>query len=137
VNIKIMSHQEIEQIEFKNLTTVISISSDDVFPNLSGRKNLLQWIKLEFDDSDTTGSLFTMEQAKLVKKYADVAYKAGSDIICQCEAGISRSAGLAAAISFMYNGTDTWVFENPKYFPNKHVYRTMLRAYGIYKDWFK
>jgi len=45
-------------------------------------------------------------------------------IICQCEAGISRSAGVAAALSRLYNNDDAFFFEN--YIPNTDVYRALI-----------
>lgn len=48
-------------------------------------------------------------------------------IVCQCEAGISRSAGVAAALSKIYNGTDEYFFKH--YLPNTLVYSTILKEY--------
>lgn len=45
-------------------------------------------------------------------------------IICQCEAGISRSAGVAGALSKVLNKDDSKIFED--YCPNMLVYRTVL-----------
>jgi len=50
-------------------------------------------------------------------------------IICQCEAGISRSAGLAAGLSVVYNSTDNWVFDSKRFIPNRHVRRVVINAY--------
>lgn len=47
-------------------------------------------------------------------------------VMCQCEAGISRSAGLAAALSYTWYGTDEFFFRT--YLPNLLIYRTMLRV---------
>ncbi len=54
-----------------------------------------------------------------VKKFPDVDI-----LICQCEAGISRSAGMAAGLSKIINGTDDMYFD--KYIPNRLVYRKIL-----------
>ena len=45
-------------------------------------------------------------------------------VICQCDAGISRSSGMAAAIAKAFNGEDNWLFEH--YIPNRTVYRKVL-----------
>ena len=50
-------------------------------------------------------------------------------IICQCSAGISRSAGVAAALGVILNGSDKEIFNDPKYCPNRFVYRTILNEY--------
>jgi predicted protein tyrosine phosphatase len=47
-------------------------------------------------------------------------------VIVHCEAGISRSAATAAALSKHYNGDDSWVWSAPRYNPNKLVYRVLL-----------
>ena len=45
-------------------------------------------------------------------------------VVVHCEAGISRSAGIAAAVSKIWNGTDDFFFE--RYLPNSWVYRQVL-----------
>ena len=47
-------------------------------------------------------------------------------VLCQCEAGMSRSAGVAAALSQVLNRDDRFFFEN--YTPNLDVYRRVLEA---------
>ena len=46
--------------------------------------------------------------------------------ICQCDGGISRSAGTAATLSYILSQDDTWVFNSPRYLPNRLVYPTIL-----------
>jgi len=48
-------------------------------------------------------------------------------IVVHCEAGISRSAGVAGALSLIYNGTDQYYFDH--YVPNMYVYRKILNCY--------
>ena len=48
-------------------------------------------------------------------------------IICQCDAGISRSAGVAAALAKCINGDDTFYFKN--YLPNMLVYNKVLKEW--------
>ena len=52
------------------------------------------------------------------------------ELIVHCEAGVSRSAAVAAAISFSINGDDAEFFKFP-FFPNRHCYRLMLEAFGF------
>jgi predicted protein tyrosine phosphatase len=49
-------------------------------------------------------------------------------LIVQCEAGVSRSAGVAAAILKALTGDDMQIFGNPKYSPNMKCYRMVLNA---------
>ncbi|NLI01352.1 MAG: hypothetical protein GX446_17890 [Chthonomonadales bacterium] len=49
-------------------------------------------------------------------------------IVTQCEAGISRSSGVAAALSRWLNGHDEEFFQ--RYIPNRLIYRLIRRALG-------
>lgn len=52
----------------------------------------------------------------------------GLEIIVHCDAGISRSAGIAGAILKYLTGDDTQIFDNPYYHPNMWCYRKTLNA---------
>jgi predicted protein tyrosine phosphatase len=47
-------------------------------------------------------------------------------LIVQCEAGISRSAGVAGAIAKYVNDDNDWIFKSGKYVPNMTVYNMVL-----------
>ena len=49
-------------------------------------------------------------------------------IVCQCEAGISCSAAIAAALSRIMQGEDSFFFVH--YAPNDYIYKTLLEAAG-------
>ena len=66
------------------------------------------------------------EDAEKIKQFVE-AHKEDS-IIVHCDAGVSRSAGIAAALMKFYNGDDTPIFDNPRYCPNMLCYRTMLNT---------
>ena len=51
-------------------------------------------------------------------------------IIVHCGAGISRSAGLAQAVS-EYLGTDVHIFDNPAYIPNRLVWYLAGKELGL------
>lgn len=53
-------------------------------------------------------------------------------IVCQCEAGISRSAAIAAALSRILQNNDSFFFTH--YAPNDYIYKTLLKAAGISYD---
>ena len=73
---------------------------------------------------------FTPEMAKMILKWTDSVIKAEIPlIIVQCNAGISRSSGVAAALSLIVNGDDSWVFDDKRYLPNRLVYRTILQEH--------
>ena len=50
----------------------------------------------------------------------------GSYVIVHCDAGISRSSGVAAAILKAKTGDDSQIFNSPKYRPNMRCYRIIL-----------
>lgn len=69
---------------------------------------------------------FREQDALLVKEFLEQVEGDIETLICQCEAGISRSAGAAAAISKARTGDDQRFFE--WYHPNRLVYKTLLRV---------
>lgn len=50
-------------------------------------------------------------------------------LICQCEMGQSRSAAVAAAIIEHYTGAPNSIFEDKRYWPNRLVHHTVLKAF--------
>ena len=65
-----------------------------------------------------------------VKKYEEFV----DLIVVHCEAGISRSAGVAGALSLILNGEDQYYFDN--YLPNVLVYRKIINV-AVKKGMFK
>ena len=138
MNISIMKFGEIQIAEFDAPTVLISINTEDERPVVEGKENLIDVLFLTFDDLegpsaamlfDPPANLFTDEQAQQVLDF--VGRHEDKHVVCQCEAGISRSAGCAAALARIYDGDDGWIFQSPRYFPNMRVYRKILEArYG-------
>lgn len=60
--------------------------------------------------------------ARFVNRYKDI------NIIVHCDAGISRSAGVAAAIMSYLWRDDSEIFDSPRYYPNAWCYRKVLNA---------
>lgn len=133
----VMSEREILNYKVKDTHIIISITSPKsntaIIPYKS---NCLDILYLEFHDLDRNYPeidchLVSPSDAKkvwdFVNKYKDKIQL----IICQCEAGISRSAGTAAALSKVLNNRDTEFFK--KYLPNILVYRTILNERGMYE----
>lgn len=50
-------------------------------------------------------------------------------LICHCEAGVSRSSGVAAALMRIHTGSDDKIFNDSRYIPNRFVYRKILNAW--------
>ena len=129
-----MSEREIQKYRVNEPHIIISINSPKfnkaIIPY---RPNCLEILYLEFHDLDNkiiSGGvkykLISSLDAERVWEIVNV-YKDKIDlIICQCEAGISRSAGIAGALSKVLNGDDTGIFK--KYLPNMLVYKTILNG---------
>lgn len=114
---------------------VISITSPyNEFPLIqNGYSGLLQLKFLDIDVDEEKYYLQWPEFKGISKKDASKivdfteSYKYAVDLfVINCNAGISRSAGTAAALSKIYNGDDMWVFKDRRYCPNMRVYRYIL-----------
>lgn len=70
--------------------------------------------------------VFSRRQAQSISNF--VEHLQPDAVIVHCEAGISRSAAVAAALSLHYNGTDGWVWQSGRYNPNKLVYRILVEV---------
>jgi len=133
--IEIMSR--LKAIEFSNISheekfAVISISDPDKEgPNLLNNINngiIYRHQEYFFDVDINQPGCITDEQAKNIAIFANEISRKVPNLIVHCEAGMSRSAGVAAAIMKYINGNDWDVFDNPKYRPNMTCYRSVLNA---------
>ncbi|HCJ42045.1 MAG TPA: hypothetical protein DHV89_11670 [Ruminococcus sp.] len=67
-------------------------------------------------------------EAEEAAKFIRENMKAGRDIICQCEYGVSRSAGCAAAVREFFFGDGIRVFADYRYMPNQLVFNKIYDA---------
>lgn len=116
-------------------SAVISISSPhEGIVHISNSQNngVVLLYRATFDDTDRADntSLVPLDlmQAEIMAKFVKGAIDKVDKIIVHCEAGQSRSAGIAAAILKYYTNDDTSIFNNPRYTPNMLCYRMMLTA---------
>lgn len=89
-------------------------------------------LRLKFDDvSNPTNFFVEMDdsQAARVAALANWAQKQKDDIqiVVNCDAGISRSSGTAAAIAKYFLKDDMFYFNNGAYSPNMLVYTKILQ----------
>lgn len=70
----------------------------------------------------------TAEDATWIASFLYGPARRAELIICQCEAGVSRSAAVAAAIREHFFGDGAVVLNDPMYDPNPHVYHMVLDA---------
>lgn len=84
-----------------------------------------------FDDIDEDFDDYlsmTQEQAEQVVDFVE-KYKSSPLLVCQCEAGVSRSGAMAAAIVWYLTGDDSQVWNNRYLYPNKHVYCLLVHEF--------
>jgi predicted protein tyrosine phosphatase len=87
-------------------------------------------LRLSFHDVDREADgklLFTAADAREILAFVTRVRPEIETLVVHCEAGISRSAGVAAALAKVYDGSDGFFFEH--YIPNRLVYSTLLRAW--------
>ena len=151
MKIRIMSRDALEKLAkkpFNNQVAVISIT--DINTQIVKLDNMpKEVLRLSFEDIDNDliidelGHNPTSKQRKLVEqKYnmfsdeqsAQIAifYKEVigniDTLICQCEHGQSRSAGVAAAILEFSSQKGIQVFADDRYYPNKIVFRKVFES---------
>lgn len=88
---------------------------------------------LAFDDVEEEETLgykpMSKEDGILVRDFVEKFKNKVNEIIVHCDAGVSRSAGVAAAIGKYLNGDDMFIFGRPRYSPNLTCYRNTLNAF--------
>ena len=115
-------------------TLIISITDPGLNPNTFARNsNIVGLCRLQFDDVTEENArpedvMMTPRDAEKIKDYV-LRYKDRVEsIIVHCEVGVSRSAGIMAAIQKYMIGDDSAIFNNDAFSPNMHCYNLMLSA---------
>ena len=143
MNIKVMSRSEAKRFtrshiglnndKSKDQYLIISISDRyQEPPTFRYDPDLLGVCYLNFDDVEKGEknciSEIDVYKLKLFLSGAFNKHTHVENIIVHCGAGVSRSAGMAAALMKFYNNDDSPIFDNPKYCPNMTVYRMVLNS---------
>jgi predicted protein tyrosine phosphatase len=91
----------------------------------------LSFYDLEKDYIDTDNNIFynVISDDDVEKIFHFVSDNKFDVLVAQCEAGISRSAAVAAAVSKYFGLDNKWIFT--KFVPNMHVYDKILKRFGI------
>jgi len=121
---------------------VISISTPgDEPPKFPNNKLLKYLLPLSFYDIDPASwetseleiyknGIFSEKQAKQIIEFVYKIEEVEIDtMLIHCDAGVSRSAGVGAAVELIMNGSDKTVFNNRKFVPNRFVYRTIINTF--------
>lgn len=145
--IKVFSrYKAIEQasIDQGNDKIIISISTPgDEFPVFPKNNSILDVLYLSFYDVEdkkeipniTDEQIFNEYMAEEIAVFLDYWLNETDSLIVNdnfeiwvhCDAGVSRSAGIGAALSKYFNNNDNEFFAyDGKYFPNNLCYRLML-----------
>lgn len=124
-----------------NQTVMISVSDPrmvyDYTPFMSDTNGIRAILSLCFADADEPGpdvygfdtdesEMMSFEDAEKIVQL--LKENNGTDIIVHCDAGISRSSGIAAAILKYFTGSDEQIFRDTYYCPNTWCYRKTLGA---------
>ena len=134
MNIKVMNRDDVESggIVLANDYLLISVSCPNDKAALGKiRDNCKAVLRLEFDDVDVPVHLLGGRQVKLFSRQdaKDILSflndnKGPEYLIIHCDAGISRSPAIAAAITKINSGWDHEYFK--RYLPNRRVYSILL-----------
>lgn len=108
-------------------------------PFISSNNNVQDILSLYFADAEAPNTMdvygeFVTEEELLndidAKRIVDFIKKnIDCIIIVHCDAGISRSSGVGAAILKYYTGDDSEIFDSERYMPNRWCYRKVLNAF--------
>lgn len=130
----VMSRQNARKFSFGNIpekTIIVSITDvQSDFNHFKRQANLIGVCDVKFDDVERgEENCITKQDAQkilaFVNRYKDVV----EHIIVHCEAGVSRSAGVCAALMHILTGNDMAIFDNPRFTPNMTCYRMVMNEY--------
>lgn len=120
-------------------SVIISIKStwdrvDPVLP-MTDSNGILRVLRLSFDDEGaysaamfgSTLGLMRPEDAAAIAAFANAWREAADLIIVHCDGGVSRSAGVAAAIDYWFHGKTDWFDKRDKH-PNLWCFNQTLDA---------
>lgn len=151
--IRVLSRMEIESDFYLTIKEssmphiILSVTSDRANPivNIKENTSYKGVLRFQFDDIDiehkkclitnnksTKYNIFYAEHAKSILNFVNTSINDIEAIISHCDAGVSRSSAMAAALSKILNNEDDFFFKN--YIPNMLVYSTILNEYYYNTD---
>lgn len=141
-NFLILSRERVESYQLAMPHACISVRDPGTEKAvLSNDMSRLDALYLEFDDLDFKPDtvfgrepvMFNDGHAALILGFYEKWKEKVDVFVINCEAGISRSAGIGAALCKISGYDDSIFFK--KFCPNRFVYRTILnRRYGGYES---
>ena len=139
IDIRILNRKEAKKFSYEShdfKTAIISITDTDkadVIFEKNETNGIRAVLRLKFDDVERdykNEHCITKEDAESIVKFVNKNKNKVDKFIVHCEAGVSRSAGVGAAIMKALNGDDWDVFKNPLKCPNMKCYRMVLNAFA-------
>lgn len=143
-DIKILSRPEaVYYCEVRHSRPSIMISISDPYlsypdaPFITRENNIQALLPLTFCDADEPGpdvygnlarAEDLMQEEDAIRIRDLLAQHPDCNVIVHCDAGMSRSAGTAAAIIEAAGGDPASIFRSPYYDPNLHCYQLVLRV---------
>ncbi len=134
MKVSILSKSElyklIENNELTNKSAIVSFADEeDEFLDFPKDIDVLKVVFYDIRPSSVVKEHYDslLPEAKDIASFVSQKINEGKDIICQCDYGISRSAGLAAAILERYAHKGLEVFTDYRYTPNLFVYNKVYR----------
>jgi len=130
--INVMSQEGAERAshEFTDRTAIISVRNIGDKPVGFCESSYLVGVRTLFfaDTSEAGPASFSDSQAMEIRDFLISVLPKIDRLIVHCELGVSRSAGIAAAILKTLTGDDSAVFGDPWYVPNMRCYRHTYEA---------
>jgi len=134
-HIEILSRNKAKSFSaMKNIPScvIVSINSDDGIPNRFFNNPQIKAVThFTFNDVEDGNDSITEEQVNQISDFVKRWIDKVDTIVVHCDAGVSRSAGIGAAIMKWANGDDSKVFNDGTFCPNMRCYRLMLNALMI------
>ena len=117
-------------VDYSVNRAIISISSiDSEYPTFNKENGSIKDILyLEFNDEEIGDTAMNDETANKIAAFVKKNENLVDQFVVHCDAGVSRSAGVCAAILKYLTNDDSPIFENPQYCPNMNCYRKTLNA---------
>lgn len=129
----VLSRSKAKALSYSNIQeslVIISITDIDSSQVCFAKNEKIKAIlRLSFNDvdRDNFGAMLSDDADSIVRFCLN--WLPQTNLIVHCEAGVSRSAGVCAAILKWYEGSDMQIFGNTYYRPNMHCYREVLNAF--------
>ena len=129
MKILVLSRKEIEKYHGTAPYVVISIcDKKQEAPDFPDKINIKDILHIEFEDTldpnDKYGEAISEDDAERILRFVDAYRLIYKELVIHCEAGISRSWGIAIAISTIFN----WKIERTsESWPNALVVRRLLK----------